>query len=86
MKKSEALEKGVTELRKNLDRLEQFSVEFDAAIETCIEYLSEYRRGTQQRLQIEKEELYVSIEAAVQEATTCLDQGKEPVSALAQAL
>ena len=55
-------------------------------IQSCIDYLIEYRSWWLQQLQTEKESLVFAIETAIQEATNCLDQGVEPVSALAQAM
>lgn len=83
MRKSEALENGTTELRENID---QFSREFAEMIQKCIDYLNEYRTWWLQHLQATKEELSATIEAAVQEASHCLDNGIEPISVLAQAV
>lgn len=80
------MEKGIAELRKNLEKIDQVSHEFEDLIETCVNYLTEYRSWWLQRLQIEKTELSAAIEAAVQKATDCLDQGTEPVGGLEQAL
>jgi len=86
MQKSEALAKAVAELRRNVERAEQCSTEFADLMQNCINYLSEYRTWWLQQLHTEKEELRSAIETAVQEVTTCLNQGVEPGSALAQAM
>ena len=85
-RKYQALTKAAAELRLNVDRMEQCSREFTNLLQNCINYLTEYRTWWAQRLHAEKEELAVAIETAIQEATNCVDQGVEPVSALAQAV
>ena len=78
--------KAAAELRSNVDKMEQCSREFAETMQTCIDYLVEYRTRWLQQLQTDKEELALAIETALQEATDCLDQGVEPESALAQAM
>ena len=85
-RRSEALSKAATELRSNLDRMEQCSSEFGEMMQNCINFLTEYRSWWLQQLHSEKEELALAVEAAIQEVTNCLCQGAEPVSALAQAV
>ena len=86
MRKYEALTKAATELRSNVERMEQCSRDFAKMMQNCINYVTEYRDWWLQQLQTEKEALAVAIETAIQEATSSLDQGVEPVSALAQAM
>lgn len=86
VKQHEALGKAVTALRQNLERMEDFSHQFDDLIQKCIDYLTEYRDWWMQQLQTEKQQLAETIEAAVLETSICLDQGTEPASALAHAL
>ena len=85
-RKSEALTSAKAELQKNVERLEQYSIEFADLTQNCIDYLAEYRSCELQQLQTEKEEMALAIETAIHEVTSCLDQGIEPVSALAQAV
>ena len=85
-RRNEALMKATAELRSSVDRMEQCSKEFTDLMQCCIDYLIKYRTWWLQRLQTSKEELTVAVEAAVQEATNCLDQGVEPGSALARAM
>jgi len=84
--KTECLTKGAAELRSNLQQLDKFCNDFENLMRVCITYLSEYRSWWLQYMQTEKEALHAAIEAAVQEATNCLDKGVDPTSALAQAL
>ena len=82
----EDLSKGITELRRNLEQMDQFIREFEDFIQKCVNYLTEYRSWRLQLLRTEKAELSTSLEAAVQEVTDCLSQGTQPVSELAKAL
>lgn len=84
--KSQILGRAVAELQKNVERVEQYCVEVAAMMQNCIDYLTEYRSKALQQLQREKVELVLAIHTAIEEATSCLDQGIEPVSALAQAI
>ena len=86
MRKYEALAQGAATLRKNVERIEEFSSEFDGMMKKCIDYLGEYRTWWLECLHTEREQLYEVIEAAVVETTHCLDQGVEPVSGLGLAL
>lgn len=43
MRKFEALKLGETELRRNVERIEQYCLEFEDLLQTCIQYLAEYR-------------------------------------------
>lgn len=86
IRKTEFLAKGAAELRKNIQKLEKFSEEFDDLMRKCANYLAEYRSWFLLEIQREKEALGAAIEAAVQETTLCLDKGLEPESALAQAI
>ena len=86
MRKNQALTKAVAQLQKNLERVEQYCVEFADLMQNCINYLTEYRTWGLQQLQTEKEELALAVETAIQEATNCMDQGVEPVSALGRAM
>jgi len=86
LRKSEALARGAVAMRKSVERLEQFSREFDELMQQCIASLTEYRSLWLQRMQTEKQELLATIEAAVQETTHSLDQGLVLMSPLAQAL
>ena len=54
-------------MRKSVERLEQFSQEFDEVMQQCIASLTEYRSLWLQRMQTEKQELLATIVAAVQE-------------------
>ena len=84
--KYEALSKGTTALRRNIEEMENCCREFDELTNKCIAYLAEYRNWWLQRMQAEKEALAAAIEAAVQATANCLDQESEPVSGLAMAL
>jgi hypothetical protein len=84
--KTEALSLAAAELSRNLDLMEQYSVEFADLTQQIINYLIEYRSLGLQRLQTEKEELQTLLESAIRETSTCLDQGVAPVSPLAQAM
>lgn len=86
MRKSEALGKAVAELRRNIERVEKCRIEFTEMMQNCINYLTEYRDWWVQQLQIEKEELRIGIETAIEEAANYLDRDLEPVSALGQAI
>lgn len=86
MHKYEALSKGTTALRRNIEEMENCSREFDELINKCIAYLAEYRGWWLQRMQAEREAFTTAIEAAVQATANCLDQGTEPLSGLAMAL
>jgi len=85
-RKNKALEKRAAALRRNVQLLEQFCQEFDTMVQSCINFLTEYRTWWLHELQTEKEELQVTIETAVKETTDCLDQGLKPVGLLAQAI
>lgn len=85
-RKGEALTRAAAELRANITQIEQCSAEFSDLIQSCINYLTEYRSWWLHRLQTEKDELLVAFETAMQEATNCLSQGMEPTSPLAQAV
>lgn len=86
MYKYQALNTAVAELRKNVERLDQFCREFEELIQSSIKYLLAYQTWWLQRMQKEKDELFTVIEAAVQETSWCLDQGIEPVGQLSQVL
>jgi len=86
MRRSRAVAKGAAELHRNVELVEQCCRDFEAMLQACSSYLSEYRTWWLQRMQVEKEALAVAIDTAVRETTECLDQGTEPVSPLAQAL
>lgn len=83
-RKSEWLAQATAELRKNLDRIDQFSVEFAEMMQGCIDYCVHYRTWGLQQLQTEKEELQNAIESAIEEVTACVDQCLEPMSPLGQ--
>lgn len=85
-RKSDALKRAAEELRKNVARIEQCSSELEAVVQSCINFLNEYRKWWVQQLQTEKEQLSAAVEAAIREANLCFDQSVEPVSSLAQAL
>lgn len=84
--KTEALSLAAAELHRNLDLMEQYSVEFADLTQQIINYLIEYRSLGLQKLQTEKEELQTLLESAIRETSICLDQGVAPVSPLAQAM
>ena len=86
LRKSEAVEMRVAEIRKNLEQIDQCCEHFNVLIENCITYLTDYRSWLLELLHTEREQLLNAIETALQEAYNCLDQGTEPVGALAQAL
>ena len=86
MRKYETLMKATAELRRNTDKMEQCSTDFADMMQTCINYLTEYRHWWLQQIQTSKEELALAIETAIQEATAYLDQGVEPGSALGKAM
>lgn len=86
LRKSEAVEIRVAEIRKNLEHIDQCCDNFNVLIESCITYLTDYRSWWLELLHTEKEQLLNAIETALQEAYNCLDQGTNPVGALAQAL
>jgi len=85
-RRNEALTKAAAELRRNLDKMEQCSVEFAEMMQNCINYLTKYRTWWLQQLHTDKEELTLMVETAIQEATNYLDQGVEPGSALGRAM
>ena len=85
-RKNEALTKVAAEFRRNIERMEQCSSEFADMVQTCINYLAEYRTWWLQQLRTDKEVLALAVETAIEETTTCLDQGVEPVSALGRAI
>ena len=85
-RKRETLTRATAELRSNVDKMEQCSTEFADMMQTCINSLIEYRTWWLQQLQTSKEELALAVETAMQEVTTCLDQGVEPESALGRAM
>ena len=86
MRKYETLTKAATELRKNIERAEQCSIEFADLMTNCINYLTKYRTRRVQQLETEKKELALAIETAIQEASDYVDRGLEPVSALGRAV
>jgi len=86
MRKKETLDRAVTELKKNHDRVKQFRREFTEMMQNSITYLTEYSTCVLQHLQTEEEELTLAIETAIQEASDYLDQGVRPVSSLGQAV
>ena len=86
MNKSKALAQGAAELRRNIDKLDQFGREFVKLVQACISYLTEYQSWHMQQLQIEKDEFITAVDRAVRETSNCLDQGMEPESGLALAL
>lgn len=61
--KYESLVKGADMLRRNVEQIDQFSREFDDLVQTCVNYLAEYRAWWLQRMQAEKQELLAAIEA-----------------------
>ena len=85
-RKYEDLLKCTSELRRNVERIDQCNLEFFELIGRCIEYLGTYRTWWMQRMQAEKEALSFAIETAVQETANCLDQGVQPVSPLGKAI
>ena len=84
--KAEALSLAAAELRRNLDLMEQYSIDFADLMQRSINFLIEYRNRGLQKLQTEKEELRNMLESAIQETNLCLDQGIAPVNPLAQAM
>ena len=85
-RKSEALTRAIAHFQRNIERVDQCGIEFANLMQTCMDYLHEYRSWWLQQLQTEKEELLSAIGTAIQEATNCLDQGIEPVNPLVQAM
>ena len=85
-RKHKELMKGATELRKNVERIDECCNEFDEMIKRCANYLAEYRNWWHSFMQREKEELSAAIEEAVLETITCLNQNLAPKSRLAWAL
>jgi hypothetical protein len=65
MRKSDYLNSGTSELHANIYRIEGFSRECADMIQKCIDDLIEYRAWLLQHLQVAKEELSATIEAAV---------------------
>jgi len=85
-RKSEALAKAADALRSNVERMEQFCLDFDEIMQQCVNYLTEYRSRWLGFLQTEKEQLRFLIEEAVNECTHCFGEGSQPVNLLALAL
>lgn len=85
-RKSAAHLKAVAALRSNVERMEQFSTDFEGIMQQCLDYLAEYRSRWLGFLQVETEQLRVLIEEAVQECDYCLGKGRQPVNPLAFAL
>jgi len=85
-RKSEALTRAIAHFQRNIERVDQCCIELVNLMQTCMDYLHEYRSWWLQQLQTEKEELLSAIGTAIQEATNCLDQGIEPVNPLVQAM
>ena len=75
MRKGEALAKAAAELRRNVERMEQCSSEFEAVIRNYINHLTECRTWWLQQLHTDKEKLALAVETAIQETTKCLGQG-----------
>ena len=86
MRRYEGVRKGAAAMRKNVGRVEQCCQEFGDLLLGYINYLTEYRSQWLQRMDTEKDDFLVAIEAAVQETTVCLDQGTLPTSSLGQSL
>lgn len=84
--RSEALANAAAELRKNVERAEQFSVKFGEMMQQVVDYCVNYRSWGLQLLQTETEELRTWSEYAIEEANTCLDQGLQPASPLGHAV
>lgn len=78
--------KGVAELRKNVERIDQCCHELEDMIKACATYLVEYRSDWLHYMQAEKGGLSVAIGVAVIETTGSLDKDFEPKSSLAWAL
>lgn len=86
LRKYENLKQAEDELRRNVDRMEQFSLELEDLLGKCISYLTDLRSWWKQYMHTEKEMLSAAIEAAIQETASCLENGRFPVDALAQAI
>ena len=77
---------GTAELRRSVDLMDQYCVEVSASVEAAIEMLTEFRDSLVSKAQSDKEQASAAVEAAVEEAETCLARGSLPTSKLAQAL
>lgn len=86
MLKFHHMKKGIAELRRKVQLMDQFEQEFCAAMNGAIEYLQCYKDSKLQWLRNEKEQLSVAIEKAVTEAQNCMAQGARPASPLAESL
>ena len=75
----------MAELRSNVDRMEQCFTEFGDMMQTCVDFMVDYRIWWLQKLQTDKEELALAIETAIQEVTHS-GPGVEPGSALGRAM
>jgi hypothetical protein len=85
-RKNEDLKIGKAALLENLEIIEKYTHDFDELMKNSIQYLTDYRIWYLKYLQTEKDSLSAAIEAAIAEATTCLDQGTAPVTSLSRAL
>lgn len=86
VRKFSSLKNAAAELRKNVERMDQFELEFRASIDYAISQFMQYKDSTLEFLRAEKERLSVAIEEAIQEAQSCMPNGTQPVSPIAQAL
>lgn len=85
LRRSESWTQAAAELRKNIERAEQFSAEFADMLQHVIDYCVYYRTCKLQELQLEIEELRTAVEYAVKEGDNYINQGVLPASPLGQA-
>lgn len=86
MRKCSALMQGATALRRNVELMQQFYEEFTTSVETAVNYLTKWQEWLLQWAQNEQEQVKSLVEAAIQEAESCLAQGSQPSLPLSQAL
>ena len=85
-RKYSALTIAKSELRKNVERMDDCCEALTASVEKAIEYLKKSRRMWVQWMKDEKGRMLTEVETAIQEAEFCLGQGTTPSHPLAQAL
>lgn len=85
-RRSEELAKAAAELWKNVERAEQFAVEFAEMMQNVIDHCVRYRSWKLKQLDREMRKLQTVIKSAIEEANACLDLDLQPVSTLGRAV
>lgn len=85
-RKYSALTAAKSELRKNVERMDECCEALSSSVDKAIEYLKNSRKMWVQWMKEEKGRMLAEVEAAIQEAELCLGRGTTPSHPLAQAL